>query len=454
MKLITSAFILSLLSTQAIATNTPKEAYRNALEKAPQSWQGPKFELSHNYPKKQPAVCNTTDCPWLAIDLPMKVDFSDAGVPSWRKDGVYNQYIMSILDYVKQDQSLTLSNESGFNADPQGDTQWFHVPWMAFNKTSGREYVHGLTNERTAVISDFHGEERIGLHALPGGKSAEEAGFETWAVGMYNQIGGYTIGQGWNDKGEPVIETVKGITSTKGMPFIEGTVVVKFLFTTATPTDVHYLANSPVWQADRHVEKGNNFTCAREVQEVRLVQVDVAVVDSRSPTNWVYGTFAYIDGKGETPWDNLQPVGLQWGMDSWTFPAVPKSASLKPRQSVLNKSITAIEHYGCNGRLAGPVDNKKSSCLSCHGGAFTNEAGYTFDQGTYSPPIFGFDGLCEEYSQDNVEYFQTIKYPQDYTGGNYANLMNMDTSLQMQIALQQWALFKNDGKAPSCELEK
>lgn len=437
-----------------LAENAKTEAYRDAAISAPKDWQGPKFSLSHNYPKQQPAPCTATECPWLAIDLNMQTDFSAAGVPSWEKNSVYNQYIMSILNYVKQGQTLDLNNAEGLKTQVDGKDKWFHIPWMAFDQHTGREYVHGLTNERTAVISDFYGEERQGLHGLPNAKTGTQAGFETWAVGMYNNYGGYTIGQSWSKKGTPNIETINGITSTKGMPFMQGTVVVKFLFTTATPTDVPYLTGSPAWQADRHVETNHKFSCERKVQEVRLVQVDVAVVDERSPSRWVYGTFAYINGAGKTVWDNLQPVGLQWGMDPWTFPAVPKAESIAPRQSVLNESISAFEHFGCNGRLAGPVDNKLSSCMSCHGGAFANTAGNTFATGAYGPPIFGFPGICEQYSQDNVEYFQTIQFPQGYTGGNYPDAMNLDTSLQMQIALQEWSLFKAKGKAAAaCEVQ-
>lgn len=454
MKKILFVLACSIAANSTLAENAKTEAYRNAAIAAPATWQGPTFELSHNYPTQKPTECNTTECPWLGIDLPMKPDFSAAGVPSWEKDSVYNQYIMSILDYVKKGQTLDLNNTDGFKTQVNGKDQWFHIPWMAFDQHTGREFVHGLTNERTAVISDFYGENRQGLHALPNSKTGGQPGFETWAVGMYNDIGGYTIGQSWSKKGTPNIETINGITSTKGMPFMQGTVVVKFLFTTATPTDVPYLSNSPVWQADRHLENNGTFLCERKVQEVRLVQVDVAVVDKRSPSRWVYGTFAFINGTGKTVWDNLQPVGLQWGMDPWTFPAVPKAESITARQSVLNESISAFEHFGCNGRLAGPVDNKLSSCMSCHGGAFANTAGNTFAAGAYGPPIFGFPGLCEQYSQDNVDYFQTIQFPQGYSGGNYPDAMNLDTSLQMQIALQEWSLFKTKGKAAAaCEVQ-
>jgi len=448
------AIACSIAASGALAESAKTEAYRNAAVPAPASWQGPTFKLSHDYPQKKPQPCSVAECPWLGIDLPTKTNFTDAGVPVWKDGGVYDNYINAILDYVKKGQTPDLNNQDGFKVHVNGKTEWFHIPWMAFDKHTGREFVHGLTNERTAVISDFYGEERLGLHSLVGATPGNEQGFETWAVGMYNSYGGYTVGQGWSKKGTPNIDTINGIKALKGMPFMQGTVVVKFLFTTATPEEVSYLKGSPEWQADRHVEIDNKFQCKREVQKVRLVQVDVAVVDERSPSRWVYGTFAYLDGKGKTVWDNLKPVGLQWGMDSWTFPAVPQTESIPARQSVLNKSISKFEHYGCNGRLAGPVDNKLSSCLSCHGGAFANTAGYTFAEGTYGPPVFGFEGLCTQYSQDNVEYFQTIQFPQAYTGGNYPDAMNMDTSLQMQIAMQEWALFKQNGTAAAtCEVK-
>lgn len=444
------ACLVAISTAQAKETKT-EEAYKNAVMSAPKDWTGPTFKLSHEYPNEKPAPCSKNECTWLDIDLPFKTDFTDVGIPNWNNDEAYNNYISAILDYIKKGQTADLNNDEGFKAQVDGKTEWFHIPWMSTDQHTGREFVHGLTNERTAVISDFYGNKFLGLHALPNSNKGDQAGFETWAVGMYNSHGGYTIGQSWNKDGTPNIETVNGITSTKGMPFMEGTVVVKFLFTTATPNEVPYLEGGPVWQANRHVESDNKFMCERQVQDVHLVQVDVAVVDERSPSRWVYGTYAYIKGEGETVWDNLQPVGLQWGMDPWTFPAVPKAESIAARQSVLNQDIQEFEHYGCNGRLAGPVDNKLSSCLSCHGGAFANTAGYTFTKGAYGPRIFGFEGLCTQYSQENVEYFQTTQFPQAYSGGNYPDAMNLDTSLQMQIALQEWALFSKNNEPAACK---
>ncbi|WP_394152293.1 hypothetical protein [Vibrio maritimus] len=424
-----------LLTPLAALADSP--AWNNAVNTPPSDWQGPTFELSDEYPTEMPPACTTATCPWLAIKLPdqvKSVDFNDTGVPNWSTEPVYNEYITSILNYIKQGQTMDLNNAEGLKINVDGQTRWYHIPWMAYAQKTGREFVHGLTNERTAHLSDFYG---VGAPSSDTGR-----GFETWAVGMYNDIGAYTVGQSFNSDGKPVLETINGITSTKGMPFNEGTVVVKFLFSTVTPSDVDYLQNSPKWQANRHVETKSGFEqCSRKVQDVHLVQVDVAVVDSRSPSRWVYGTFAYINNNGKSVWDNLQPVGLQWGMDPWTFPAVPKDESITARQSVLNTSIRHYEHFGCEGRLAGPVDNKLSSCLSCHAGAYANPDDSNPQMGVTIPPIFGFDGLCEQYSQENVNYFQTTQFPQAYSGGNYPELLNLDTSLQMQIAVQEQAKY-------------
>jgi hypothetical protein len=142
-------------------------------------------------------------------------------------------------------------------------------------------------------------------------------------------------------------------------------------------------------------------------------------------------------------------VGLQWGSDPWTFPAVPKSESIPARASVLNRAIGTPQHFGCNGRLAGPVDNRLSSCLSCHGGAFAPPPGYAATS-TTTPPIFGFTGECSDYSSENTQYFNDIQFPMSYTGGQYPTLLNLDTSLQLQVAFLQYGQYKQYGQPAAC----
>lgn len=442
----------STLSVSSFADDTGKQrelAYRNAVNPPPADWNGPVFQLSDDYPTTL-RTCTDASCPWLdGTEDMFKVDFSRKKALKWNSQ--WQGYINKIFNYIREGQTNDLNNDTGFRTQVNGQTRWFSVPWMAYDPTVGREFVHGLTNERTALLDDFY-PSRKHMH---GGKHAvgnNQNGFETWAVGYYNDIAAYSIGKAWSRDGAPVKGQYNGLPSLEGLPFAEGSVVVKLLFSTASPQSVPYLKGSPRWTANRHVENADGFSCERQPQDVYLVQMDVAVVDKNSPTNWVYGTYAYNgDSKHRTSdiWSQLEPVGLQWGMDPWTFPAVPKSESITARQSVLNHGAKD-QHYGCNGRLAGPVDNRQSSCLSCHGGSFATSEGQTFFNGPFSPPVFGFDGLCEQYSQDNVNAFQTIRFPMNYSGGQYEDLLNLDTSLQMQIAFQQWNYFTYQGQPVAC----
>jgi hypothetical protein len=120
---------------------------------------------------------------------------------------------------------------------------------------------------------------------------------------------------------------------------------------------------------------------------------------------------------------------------------------------VLNTAISEdlYEHEGCRFRLAGPVDNAKSSCISCHAGAYAAPAGVPAKMGSNVPNIFGFDGMCDQYSQQNADYFQNLTPPQAYPGGRFPNAMGLDTSLQMQVAFSQYALYKTNGQPNQCE---
>ena len=449
---------------QASAAEGDREAatyaFRNAVNEPPEGWSGPVFALSHDYPTELPAPCGPGECPWLGIDVDFSVDF-DTPPATWGETN-WPAYIAAIKEYVRQGQDPMLSNEVGFLTEVDGQDRWFHVPWMAYDSTAGREFVHGTTNERTSHLSDLLGaNDGFGVNELPN-TSAECAdlypeGFETWAVGVYNPTGGYAIGQSWPASGRPRIGTFEGSAMPAGLPFAEGTVVAKFLFTTAPVACVPYLAGAPEWQVNRHVVQGDaskaHYTCPREVQTVRLVQVDVAVVDERSPTRWVYGTFGFNGTIEATSiWDQLDPVGIQWGSDPWTFPAVPRSESTAARQTVLNDEINIYEHFGCEGRLAGPVDNEKSACMACHASAYAAPGGAVSAMGSNTPASFGFAGLCDRFTQQNADYFQNNMAPAGYSGGQYPDALNLDTSLQMWVAFSQYGQFNTAGAPAACQM--
>src|SRR5215467_15221933 len=89
----------------------------------------------------------------------------------------------------------------------------------------------------------------------------------------------------------------------------------KILFSEATADAFQgpdILAGAPQW----------TIGTADGTRTVRLMQMDVAAVDNRSPTGWVFGTFAFDSSATDpSPWRRLRPVGLSWGNDYGFTPA-------------------------------------------------------------------------------------------------------------------------------------
>ena len=105
-----------------------------------------------------------------------------------------------------------------------------------------------------------------------------------WAVGFYNPIAAYTVGQVWANPAAP---------NTTAVKFADGAMAFKLLFTSGTVTQLPFLANSKSWQAN--IVLADPPSSTRQPQEVLLLQVDVAVCDDRNDalTGWVFGTFMY-----------------------------------------------------------------------------------------------------------------------------------------------------------------
>lgn len=440
-------------------------AFRNAATAPPQNPDTPVFQLSRNYPHQPPhplsEKCPESECPWLYVNVNFTPEFPrdkrDVKSPKWHGEN-WDVYLATILKYVRQGQTDDLNNKDGWRIDVNHRTRWFNVPWMAYDPTAGREYVHGTTNERTAQLSELIGPVHSPhAHTVIAGESEEckakyPYGFESWSVGFYNEYGGYALGRAIPSTGVPQMSEYMGVPMPAGLPFPEGTVVVKVLTSSVPPECVTYLKGAPAWQVDRHkYSESKGYQCDREVQISHVVQMDVAVADSRSPIGWVYGTFAYDgDLPGNTFWDHLVPLGLQWGSDPWSFPAVPRGASLPLQQSVINTDVQTFQHLGCMDRLAGPVDNPQSSCTSCHASAYGVGRGALNKMGTNVPPSFGFAGMCEEFSQDNANYFQNQSAPQGFPGGLFPTAASLDTSLQLAVAFTQFGNFHTNHEPDAC----
>jgi len=150
-----------------------------------------------------------------------------------------------------------------------------------------------------------------------------------------------------------------------------------------------------------------------------LLQLDIAVKDSRSTeTCWVFGTFAYnYDAPGNTVWEKMVPVGLMWGNDPGNFTGSNiKESWINPDFLTLFKFPDGTTmHIGYKGRLNGPVDNKISSCISCHSTA-------------QSPQ---FARLTPDVSKpaDLALFFRNIKCDVPFSTDN--NSTSLDYSLQL-----------------------
>lgn len=308
----------------------------------PDQYQGRVFQLSQDYPQTEPPVD-------AALEEILQADFM----------GDWQGYMTKVREYIFEGNIEAAGYDNDFFLEDNLVRSWYHVPWQHWGP-NGREGFHGLTREGPIAAQQ--------LDPLQTRTSA------AYAVGFYNDLGGYTIGQVWNGDEFPHLEYMNN-----GQTFPNGTVVGKFLFTTLDDAQVSYLVDPIEWQA--YVQCGDalwppGLTCTDRAQAtVRLVQMDIMVRDVRAPSGWIFGTFVYNGNLGnEERWYNLAPVGLMWGND----PAVTKSSS-NPRatQTIINPDLketvintdTAVlppMHLGWGGRLNGPLDNPLSSCMSCH----------------------------------------------------------------------------------------
>ncbi|MGH6918174.1 MAG: hypothetical protein ACREJ0_10775, partial [Geminicoccaceae bacterium] len=320
--------------------------------------QKPKFVLSDRYPD-DPGTAQGEAPAWQGIEFDTEKGARD--------------YLFAVLSYVIE------GNEDAFDPAPDGndrpwqvevagETRWYHVPWM-HHDAYGREGIHGLTRERDVRLNEV-----LPPEANP---PTENNRFQSWAVSFYNPPGGYTIGRVW-PRESPVPEP-------SNARFEKHTVAVKLLFTAASEAQIPYLRGAPSWRANVHKfpEKcgsrpEDRTNCERQVQTVRLIQLDVAVKDSRAKeTGWVFGTFIFNGNRSpgdpgaivpadrlvdrESIWNQIEPVGLMWGNDPRALPGADLRESVRTEDD-----SSEFQQLGCLDRLNGPVDNPEASCMACH----------------------------------------------------------------------------------------
>jgi len=295
----------------------------------PSQYSGPVFHLSQDYPATLPA----------SRPAFMKTDFK----ADWKR------YMTEVRDYC-----LEGNAETDWRVEQNKTRGWYHMPFQHWGPLA-REGIHGLTKEAPVQAHQLAETQSYG------------AG-QAYAVAIYNDIAGYTIGQVWN-RDDPA-------GSFTGTRFTDGATVCKALFvdlgSDSLTSQVPSLSNPLLWEG--YVTK-TFADSQRSRRNIALLQLDIMISDARSPTGWVMGTFQYNGDLNNTnKWLNLVPLGLMWGndegvtADDYTNPT-PKKTRINPalKDTVINAAAELpTTHLGWNGRLNGPLDNPRSSCISCH----------------------------------------------------------------------------------------
>lgn len=292
------------------------------------------------------------------IQLPWRTDFPSSVPPTqhaWQATGIdfqtdWRSYIAAVMTEVKASGIAIKNNKITMPAN----SPWWITPWMDYGR-SGRERLLGLTTERKPDPGDL--------------SPTSTGGSLTLAIGWYNAEGAASLKEIFNDPCDPKLPQ---LPAGARWTFKPQSAAFKFLFTSAPVSEVAYLAGAPTVL----VMVGTTPTT------LRLIQVDVAVRDPRAAdTSWVFGTYAWVGpAKGDKLFDNLEPVGLMWGNDPGK--QANNLAAFAPlQQSKLNQALAGKiwqangagwpqrPYPGFQGRLNGPADNWRSSCLACHASA-------------------------------------------------------------------------------------
>jgi hypothetical protein len=353
-------------------------AFPDAHDPPPAGWKGHVFKLSQNYPATLPALEAASKRKWTTLDFKNPVQAP--------------QYLKAVLDYCLEGNTANNFNDVSANTV----RTWYHAPWL-HSTDSGREFIYGMTRERRSKMGEL-GPAQTNEH-------------DNWAFGFYNDRGGFTIGQVWKDPAHP--DPRKGV-------FPVGTVTCKLLFTTTPQIEAPFLDGTFELEADINRAKGTGTR-----PKVRLLQIDVAVRDSRadSTTGWVFGTFQYEKAASTSAnwWDHMVPIGLMWGND-----VAKLKADLPTTQEWINTTRGQKLHLGRKDLiLNGPVDHPDSSCIACHAQAQIPKTSGAAPLPN-RPPLSAKGKALDPY-------FKNLKAAEPFS----SQYVSVDYSLQLQVGISR-----------------
>ena len=177
----------------------------------PSQYSGRVFKLSQQYPATPP--------PKERIPAFFKIDFTK----SWR------EYLLAARDYCFEGNITPGGDvEDDWQVAAANPPRWFHMPWQTFSPM-------GVGRGRDARA---HSGSACSARQLAWTQVYSTG--TTFAVGLFNEFGGYTIGQVWKDHNNP--------DPSKAL-FPEGTVICKLLFVDVPTDQVPCLSNPVEWTA-------------------------------------------------------------------------------------------------------------------------------------------------------------------------------------------------------------
>jgi mono/diheme cytochrome c family protein len=323
----------------------PFQSHRDSVPSSSQ-YNGPLFTLNHNYPDTASAIVNA---PWQQALNGKPISSANA-----------LNYVNALKQYVEPTITKFLFDRNNWNA---ANTGWYQEPWTG--------------TIREAILGTY-----VGSGFGPGTFNSLNKFMTTYVLTFYDQRAAYTLGQIWGKTAaQPNLQK-------DAAQFAEGSVIVKFAFTTANYPDWNVMQNALTYPV---YDTGTAYTDpVYKIRNVSFFQFDIIVKDSKTApkTGWVFSTLVYDkNAPGKTAWDKMVPLGAQWGNDpdvnSTKNPTQPlKENVINPKAPFYSK-----ETLGWGGRLSGPNDGavipyaydssaKKtytnlaaSSCMSCHSSA-------------------------------------------------------------------------------------
>ncbi|WP_312549088.1 hypothetical protein [Massilia sp.] len=361
----------TLLTLSALAGAVNPYADHNGKLPAPGEYNGPLFRLSYNYP----SGLSAPHMGWRTAIGSGPITTANAAA-----------YVQALKDVVARDMHTLLVDYEEWNAARRG---WYNDPWLG----AQREAIHGM----------LVGIEKVDNSLFP--KSGLTKPFTTYVITYYNRTAAQTIGRIWGrDPKAPVL--AGGATQ-----YAEGAITVKLAFTTADGATWPAMEGALAWPMMMTANATTGHFDRPTLEKGYLMQVDIVVKDSQSApqTGWVFATLVYDRDTrrgSQGIWDQMVPLGAQWGNDPQVNSAATPGAPLQETWVNPNAPLYALETLGWGGRLSGPNDHAlndisvageggrvltrnaaNSSCLSCHGASQWNAANPKQGMASFMMPL-------------------------------------------------------------------